>query len=479
MKKKKWVVVLVIIVIAILSGATVLFLKTRKDKKHVDGIVYVESVGDMMGSGMSVSERYMGVVESQETKDIQKDDTKTIKAIYVEAGDLVKEGDKLFEYDMDEMELKLKQLELELTSINNSITITNSQITTLEAEKKSAPEENKIEYTSQIQSLQAQVNQLNYDASSKQLEIERQKAAMENSIVYSPMDGTIKEVNNSDGGDENYGYEDYYGGYGDGSSGNAFISIIAMGDYRIKGTVNELNVYSLYEGQAVIVRSRLDSSIIWNGTISLIDTEHTQSDNNYYYYGGESVSKYSFYVDLESTENLMMGQHVYIEPDYGYSQSKEGMWLYDYYIFNEGNDFYVWAEDEDGYIEKRLISVGEYDEEMFSYEILSGLDNDDYIAFPEDRIKEGMKATHNYEDVMDQMGDDDYGDYYEEDYYEEDYYEEDYYEDLGDDFDGEFDDSYDNILSESDDGFNEDFIDEMIPKSDDDIGDDTSEDIVE
>ena len=58
------------------------------------------------------------------------------------------------------------------------------------------------------------------------------------------------------------------------------------------------------------------------------------------------------------------------------------------------------AENAKGYIEKRKIELGEYDENMMRYQILSGLTEDDYIAYPEDRVKEGMKVTHNYEDVV-------------------------------------------------------------------------------
>lgn len=96
----------------------------------------------------------------------------------------------------------------------------------------------------------------------------------------------------------------------------------------------------------------------------------------------------------------MLGQHVYVEADYGQGDVKEGLWLDEYYIMQEDDGAYVWAENAKGYIEKRKIELGEYDENMMRYQILSGLTEDDYIAYPEDRVKEGMKVTHNYEDVM-------------------------------------------------------------------------------
>ncbi|MBQ8913081.1 MAG: efflux RND transporter periplasmic adaptor subunit, partial [Lachnospiraceae bacterium] len=197
MKKKIKIIITIIVLLAIAGGLTAyLFLKDKNDDESVE-LVYVDSVENIMGIGVSVESRYMGIVETQETKNVNPDSDKKVKQLYVSAGDSVKKGDVLFEYDTEEMELKLRQLQLELQNINNGITTTNTQIAELVKERDAAPAENKIEYTAQIQNLQAQVNQSNYDASSKQLEIDRQQAAMENNKVTSPMDGVIKEINES------------------------------------------------------------------------------------------------------------------------------------------------------------------------------------------------------------------------------------------------------------------------------------------
>ena len=39
-------------------------------------------------------------------------------------------------------------------------------------------------------------------------------------------------------------------------------------------------------------------------------------------------------VELDSSENLMLGQHVYIERDIGQDEKKDGLWLSDYYILD-------------------------------------------------------------------------------------------------------------------------------------------------
>ena len=316
--------------------------------------------------------------------------------------DEVKAGEVLFEYDTESMELQLRQLELELTSINNNIATLNQQIASLTTEKAAAPAEEQLSYSAQIQNLQAQVNQANYDASAKQLEIDRQKLSMENTKVVAPMDGIIKTINennstsSSDDDSSNSNSDN-----GSDSTSNAYITIMAKGDYRIKATASELTVRSMSEGQSMIIRSRVDDST-WTGTVTKIDLEHPDNGNNndYYMSSGTTATKYPFYISLDSTDGLMLGQHVYVEADYGQGDVKEGLWLDEYYIMQEDDGAYVWAENAKGYIEKRKIELGEYDENMMRYQILSGLTEDDYIAYPEDRVKEGMKVTHNYEDVV-------------------------------------------------------------------------------
>ena len=429
-KKKIGLIVCIVLILAVITTAIVVF--TRKNKNVSDTeVVYVESVSNITNLDYYGSNRYMGVVETQETKGVDKADDKSVKEVFVNVGDEVKEGDKLFEYDTEEMNLKLKQLELELTSINTNISTLNQQIATLNTEKETVDDDHKIEYTSQIQSLQAQVNQENYNASAKQLEIERQKTAINNAIVYSPMDGVIKEINN----DSSQISEDYYGS----TETQHFITIMDMGEYRIKASVSEYDISMFYEGCRVIIRSRVDEDMIWYGDVAKVDIENPEQNNNeYYYYGsGTGATKYPVYIALDSSEDILLGQHVYVEFDFGQGEEKEGLWLDDFYIMQEDDGAYVWVEKNDK-IEKRKVELGEYDENLWRYEILSGLSEDDYIAFPEDRIKEGMKTTHNIEDVYEYYDDEMYmeddmymedGVYYDEEIYMEDgmYYDEEIY----------------------------------------------------
>lgn len=400
--KKKGIIILIVVLLVLAGAAGAIYYVLHNKKASNEELVYATKISDLNGGYDLTESRYMGTVESQEVKGVNRDSDKKVKELYVKEEDEVKAGEVLFEYDTESMELQLRQLELELTSINNNIATLNQQIASLTTEKAAAPAEEQLSYSAQIQNLQAQVNQANYDASAKQLEIDRQKLSMENTKVVAPMDGIIKTINennstsSSDDDSSNSNSDN-----GSDSTSNAYITIMAKGDYRIKATASELTVRSMSEGQSMIIRSRVDDST-WTGTVTKIDLEHPDNGNNndYYMSSGTTATKYPFYISLDSTDGLMLGQHVYVEADYGQGDVKEGLWLDEYYIMQEDDGAYVWAENAKGYIEKRKIELGEYDENMMRYQILSGLTEDDYIAYPEDRVKEGMKVTHNYEDVV-------------------------------------------------------------------------------
>ena len=395
------VIVLLLVLAALAAGGVFAFKKlVKKDAVKPGELVYVNAVSEIAGGAYMNDNRYMGVVEAQETKSIQKDSDKKVKEVFVQVEDEVKKGDKLFEYDTEEMNLKLKQMELELSRINNSIATMNQQISSLAQERDEAPPESRLSYTAQIQNLQAQINQSNYEVSAKQLEIENQKKAMENSVVVSPMNGIIKEIKSDDG--ENTNNNDYdFNNVG--SDDNAYMKIMAKGEYRIKAKADEVSVRSMSQGDPVICYARIGEPMSWRGTVSTIDLEHPDNGggNNDYYYGGggaETTTDYPFYIQLEDTTGLMLGQHVYVEPDNGQGEIKEGIWLDDFYLMQDDSGAYVWAE-KDGVIEKRKVELGDFDENLLRYQIVSGLTESDYIAFPEDRITEGMTTTRNIKDL--------------------------------------------------------------------------------
>ncbi len=358
--------------------------KLSKEKVYVDSVNTLVSLGDASGA----TNRYAGIVEPQDTWNIQKDSDKKVKEVFVQEGQTVEKGTKLYSYDVEDTQMNLEQARLEVEKIQNDIISMQSQITTLQQQSAQASADERLDYTIQIQSTQASIKKSEYELRSKSAEVTKLEKSITNAVVESKMKGVVQKINADDTSSD-----------GDSSDGNVLMSILATGEYRVKGTISEQNVYTIEAGAKVIVRSRTDDKAMWKGTLQAVDTEKPTSkkseDDMETSNGASQSSTYPFYVQLSSSDGLILGQHVYIEPDVGQADQKDGLWLPSYYLATEGTQRYVWAVSERNLLEKREITVGEYDDSQDTYEIVSGLTEEDYIAFPSANLQEGMGVTKN------------------------------------------------------------------------------------
>ena len=346
-----------------------------------DADVYANKVAEIIGSGVNgnVQNRYSGVVETQQTLDVPFDESKKVKTLFVKEGDHVTVGDPLFEFDTEDLQMSLDQAQLDLDRLISQQEQNEKQLATLQADKAKAGEDQQLDYAIQIQSMQAALKENEYSQKSKNNEIERIRASLTDNQVYAELTGRILTVNETPGYDGN-------------GNRKPFITIITEGDFRIKGTVNETNVWSIAVGSQVLIRSRIREDETWLGTIIQVDTENKVSGGDQYYYGpqGETSTKYPFYVELDNSEGLMLGQHVFIEMDYGQEEEVTGLWLDAGYIAydEEGNPF-VWLADSTNHLKKKPVTLGEMDYDLYRYEILDGLDEEDFIAYPDESCEEG------------------------------------------------------------------------------------------
>ena len=346
--------------------------------------VYVQRVGDLQSdAGLSIG-RFSGVVESQKTEKVKFDASKTLGQIAVEPGQKVSQGDVLFTYNTEVMQLDVQAGQLEIDSLQATVSTNSEQIKQLQAERGSVEGADRLAYDAQIQQLQSEINSTNYQIKTKQAEIDRLKKEIENAAVVSPVTGVVDTVADPMNPDPN--------------APDVLVTVRNGGDLRVKGSVSEQNISNIYTGQSVIVRSRVDADKTWKGTIGAIETGSAESGNTDMY--GEDMSNrasfYAFYVELESSEKLIMGQHVVIEPDVGQSVDKSGIWIPSGFIRQEGDTYFVWARNARGRLQKQTVAVQRYDEAMDEYEITSGLSLEDYIAWPDDNCVTGAKTTTEY-----------------------------------------------------------------------------------
>lgn len=368
---------------------------TAENAVYLDSVKVLAGLDDVDG----MIEKFAGVVEPQETKKYTVESGRTVDKTYVQEGDDVKKGDKLFTYDIDTMKDKLEQAQIDLERLQNSVDVSEARQAELEKQlQKASTPEKKLEALEEQNTLK----QNKLELKSKQAKIESIKSQIENSTVVSDIDGVVKSVNQSaasGGGDDM--------NYSSGGDSSAYITLLRTGTYRIKASCNEQNIGSIYMQERVLVHSRVDDSRLWTGTITQIKTDQgtTDQENNAYYYGAGSGSdtgstNYPFYVELDSSDGLMLGQHVYLEEDMGQGDKKEGIWLGNQYFVSENGGTYVWAASDDNKLEKRKVELGETDSELEETQVKSGLYENDYICLPADDLEEGLPVAYNDEDTV-------------------------------------------------------------------------------
>ncbi|MCR4694272.1 MAG: efflux RND transporter periplasmic adaptor subunit [Pseudobutyrivibrio sp.] len=395
--KKKIVIILIALLLVGGAGAFAYHQFSNKALPVSDeiGEIYVSSLDDIMGTGSSYTQDvFMGVVEGQETTSITKSTERELDQIFVAEGDVVEVGTPLFSYKTDSLENENVQYGFDIEGYNLTIEDYTKQITKLTADYdkiKGQSEEDKTnreDILNQIDGLNTDIAITQNSIKQTNAKIEDNKRKISNSTVSSTVSGIITKIS-----DDTNPY----------TSDGSFITILASAEMRVKGQINEQNVYAINVDQPVTLRSRVDETKTWSGIITKIDTETKQEEGGDYY-GNNSDSastKYPFYVTLDSSDGLMMGQHLYIElgntaaPEMDFS---DGTYIYDYYIaYDEKGNPFLWV-DEKGRLKKASIELGDYYEEQMVYAI-SGVDKDTLIAYPMEDMAEGMKTVSEISEV--------------------------------------------------------------------------------
>lgn len=349
--------------------------------------VYVQSVEVLSGmGGIAPGDRFAGMVVSEHVTEIKKDSDKTVEELLVKEGDDVQEGQALFSYDMDQLQLAYDRQVLELEQLKASIANYKNTIQTLEWERSYTSGTERLQYTVEIDSTKIDLKEAQLKLKTKETEVEKSRELLENSTVLSPIAGRVQEIN-EEGTTQN-------------GESAAYITIQQSGSYRIKGVLGELQRGGITEGTRMTVLSRVDDEK-WSGTVTLVDYENpSQGSDMDRYYGMSTdemsaASKYPFYVELDSTEGLILGQHVYLQQEVEAGAVSGIPVSLAFVCYNDDGSAYVWAENR-GNLEKRSVTLGQINDMAGTVAVLEGLTEEDYIAFPNPELcVEGAPVTRD------------------------------------------------------------------------------------
>ena len=169
------------------------------------------------------------------------------------------------------------------------------------------------------------------------------------------------------------------------------IKVSAGGGFYVEGTVSELDRDTMEIGQEVTVND-WRSGMTYTGRVESLG-DYPSADGYWSGIGNPTASYYPFRVFVEDSADLQSGSYVSIMFSAG--SSEHGVYLENPFIRTEGGRSYVYVRGEDGMLEQRFVTTGKSLWGSYT-EILDGLGEEDYVAFPYGKnVKPGAETVES------------------------------------------------------------------------------------
>ena len=201
--------------------------------------------------------------------------------------------------------------------------------------------------------------------------------------VYAQIDGTVVSVLTEEEAKMDY---------------QPILKVSGGGGFYVQGSVSELEKANMQIGQEVTVND-WNTGMTYTGTVQSIG-DFPSSDNYWSGVGNPNASYYPFMVFIEEDADLQEGRYVSVM--YSTATNEHGIYLQNPFLCTEQGKSYVYVMGQDGKLEQRFVTTGKA--LWGSYmEILSGLSEEDLVAFPYGKnVKPGAAAQEG--DMSDLYG---------------------------------------------------------------------------
>lgn len=155
------------------------------------------------------------------------------------------------------------------------------------------------------------------------------------------------------------------------------LKVSGGGGFYIEGSVSELERESMQIGQEVTVND-WNTGMTYTGTVIAIGDFPSQ-DDSWNGSGNPNVTYYPLTVFVDETAELQEGRYASIT--FSAASSQNGIYLRNPFLRTEQGKSYVYVRGNGGRLEKRNVTTGKSLWGSYT-EILSGLTEEDQIAFP-------------------------------------------------------------------------------------------------
>ncbi|MGN1016554.1 MAG: biotin/lipoyl-binding protein [Faecousia sp.] len=155
------------------------------------------------------------------------------------------------------------------------------------------------------------------------------------------------------------------------------LKVSGGGGFYVQGVVSELEKDSLVIGQEVTIND-WNTGMMYTGTIHSVG-DLPSSRNGYNGMNNPNASYYPLIVFVDGSADLQEGRYVSVQ--YASGTSENGIYLENPYLRTEQGKTYVMVRGENGRLEQRFVTTGKSLWGSYT-EVLSGLTQEDLIAFP-------------------------------------------------------------------------------------------------
>lgn len=245
---------------------------------------------------------------------------------------------------------------------------------------------NDMNYTSSqlsqfIKETKREITDLQHDLKMAQLELDKAKKTLENSTVTSTVEGQVRSLLDIDTAV---------------MEGKPFMVVSGAQQYYISGSLNENLLGSVNVGDFVSAMCWMNGMTYQAQIVSISDYPLDDS-NGYYYYGSNmnpNSSNYEFTAVIENPDDgLQTGYGVDITLELNASDSIDATYLSRPYFREDSSGYYVMMAGKDNRLKKQYVKLGKPAPwGSNDLEIISGITQEDFLAFPYGDAKEGVRC---------------------------------------------------------------------------------------
>lgn len=405
MKKHKKLIIIAVVSIVLIAAIVFGLIMIRKNSIRA----YVQNVSELDASYAVSSREYEGAVYESAQQQIYLDSEKKVSDVYVKEGDKVAKGDKIFTYDTTLLELDVeeKQLTVNIYTANlekekNRLQKYNDIVPVAETESVSentaeetqstmeisteAVDDTEIQETETVEEKYTEEQKKNMIADQEvavkkaqtsldfaKQDLEEANHTLSNAVVLSGISGTVTSLKDKDNMT---------------NDGEPFCTILGDSGVTVKGYVGEFELDSLKKGDKLSVNSL--SSEAYSEAEILSVNDYPADNNQAYPTGNPNSSMYEFTAFIEDSEGFNVGENVSMIKNSEISE--DSIIIMRNYVVTDPDGAYVF-KDENGVLKKQPVEIRGLGSSE-AIEIISGLTNDDYIAFPYlENCREGLLTT--------------------------------------------------------------------------------------